>query len=51
MGGMDDEAVAFAAKNIKSLSLSRVTGMWEDDELSRDIDRLGEEWRRSVTDD
>lgn len=25
-------------------------GMWKDDEISREADRLGEEWRRSVTD-
>lgn len=25
-------------------------GMWKDDELSRQMDRLGAEWRKSVTD-
>ncbi len=25
-------------------------GMWKDDEFSREADRLGEEWRQSVTD-
>jgi hypothetical protein len=25
-------------------------GMWKDDEFSREADRLGEEWRKSVTD-
>ena len=25
-------------------------GMWQDDDLSREVDRLGQEWRQSVTD-
>lgn len=25
-------------------------GMWQDDALSREIDRLGQEWRQSVID-
>ena len=25
-------------------------GMWKDDELSREVDRLGQEWRQGVTD-
>lgn len=25
-------------------------GMWKDDELSREVDRLGAEWRKNATD-
>ena len=33
------------AKNWES-----TVGMWKDDELSREVDRLGAEWRKGVTD-
>jgi hypothetical protein len=37
-------------KDTPGKSWETTMGMWKDDEFSREADRLGEEWRQSVTD-
>lgn len=47
---LEQQVAGILQKDEPKKNWESTVGTWADDELSREVDRLGQEWRASVTD-
>jgi hypothetical protein len=50
LAALEEQMAGLLGEGAARKDWKSAVGMWKDDEMSREIDRLGREWRESVTD-